>query len=195
MSCHRPFCRMISLALPAIAALVLLTPAQLLPARAQGAQATLSDSAKSDAAKPPAPPAAGANVAAVDAANPQQKSVTSKAIEKVKEVAKSAGDIFSRVPCLPPKGGARKMVLAAARGEQARRRRAGPDHRVRFFFDAGPWLDVARIHLSQPAGGAAAPAISDRRHHRGQPRQGRRGRARNDEAAADRGDRHASRIW
>ena len=61
-------------------------------------------------AKPPAPPAAGANVAAVDAANPQQKSVASKAIEKVKEVAKSAGDIFSRVPCLPPKGGARKMV-------------------------------------------------------------------------------------
>jgi len=107
MSCHRPFRRMISLALPAIAALVLLTPAQLLPARAQGTQATLSDSAKSDAAKPPA---AGADVVAVDAANPQQKSVTSKAIEKVKEVAKSAGDIFSRVPCLPPKGGARKMV-------------------------------------------------------------------------------------
>jgi lysophospholipase L1-like esterase len=27
----------------------------------------------------------------------------------VKEVAKSAGDIFSRVPCLPPKGGAKSM--------------------------------------------------------------------------------------
>ena len=46
------------------------------------------------------------NVAAVDPANPApQKSLTAKAIEKVKEVAKSAGDIFSRVPCLPPKGG------------------------------------------------------------------------------------------
>ena len=27
----------------------------------------------------------------------------------MKEVAKSAGDIFSRVPCLPPKGGAKSM--------------------------------------------------------------------------------------
>jgi lysophospholipase L1-like esterase len=115
MSCHYPFCPMSSLAAPAVAALLLLTPAQFLPARAQadqiGQQAILSDSAKSDPAKPPAPQAAGAtggNVAAVDPANPQQKSLTSKAIEKVKEVAKSAADIFSRVPCLPPKDGARK---------------------------------------------------------------------------------------
>ena len=43
-------------------------------------------------------------------ANPAPpKSVTSKAIDKVKQVAKSAGDIFSRVPCLPPKGGAKSM--------------------------------------------------------------------------------------
>jgi lysophospholipase L1-like esterase len=40
---------------------------------------------------------------------PQQKSLTTKTIEKVKQVAKSAGDIFSRVPCLPPKGGAKSM--------------------------------------------------------------------------------------
>ena len=113
MSCHHPFCRMRSLAMPAIAALVLLMPGQVLPALAQGAQAgqqaTLSDRAdraKSDTVKPQA---TGGNVAAVDPANPQQKSLTSKAIEKVKEVAKSASDIFSRVPCLPPKGGARKM--------------------------------------------------------------------------------------
>src|SRR6185436_18372518 len=59
--------------------------------------------------------AAGGNVAAVDqgkadhAAPSQQKSLTTKAIEKVKEVAKSASDIFSRVPCLPPKGGASRM--------------------------------------------------------------------------------------
>jgi lysophospholipase L1-like esterase len=94
MSCPLPFCPMSSLAAPAVAALLLLTPAQLLPARAQGdqtaQQAILSDGAKSDPAKP------------------QQKSLTSKAIEKVKEVAKSAGDIFSRVPCLPPKDSARK---------------------------------------------------------------------------------------
>src|SRR6202012_3821353 len=47
---------------------------------------------------------------AADKANPAQpKSLTSKAIDKVKEVAKSAGDIFSRVPCLAPKGGAQSM--------------------------------------------------------------------------------------
>jgi lysophospholipase L1-like esterase len=115
MRCHRPFCRNTSLAAAAVAALVLLTPAQVVPVRAQAAQAaqqaTPSDSAKSDSAKPPASQKTGAgNVAAVDQANPaQQKSLTSKAIEKVKQVAKSAGDIFSRVPCLAPKGGAKSM--------------------------------------------------------------------------------------
>jgi lysophospholipase L1-like esterase len=115
MSCHRPFCRITSLAAFAVAAIVLLTPAQFLPARAQAAQqAALSNGAKSDSAKPAAPRTTGAagagNVAAVDQANPaQQKSFATKTIEKVKEVAKSAGDIFSRVPCLPPKGGAKSM--------------------------------------------------------------------------------------
>ena len=112
----RPFCRMTMLAAPAVAALVLLTPSS--PARAQAAQAaqqaTLSDSAKSDSIRPSASQTIGAssagNVAAVDQANaPQQKSLTTKAIEKVKEVAKSAADIFSRVPCLSPKGGTKSM--------------------------------------------------------------------------------------
>src|ERR1700694_740642 len=120
MSFCRPFCRITALAAPAFAALVLLTPASILPARAQAAQqATLSDTAKSDgtksdSVKPPASQTTAAtgagNVAAVDQANPsQQKSLTAKAIEKVKEVAKSASNIFSRVPCLPPKGGAKSM--------------------------------------------------------------------------------------
>jgi lysophospholipase L1-like esterase len=108
----RPFCRITLLAAPAFAALVLLTPVSISPARAQAAQAAQSP-APADGAKvaAPAPPAAGAgNVAAVDQANPPQpKSLTTKAIEKVKEVAKSASDIFSRVPCLPPKGGAQSM--------------------------------------------------------------------------------------
>jgi lysophospholipase L1-like esterase len=136
MSCHRPFCQITSLT--AVAALLLLTPVSMPSARAQsapaGQTAALSDGAKagsnkpetnkSDTSKPdtskpdgnksaPSPTTSGAtggNVAAVDHANPaQQKSLTTKAIEKVKEVAKSAGDIFSRVPCLAPKGGARKM--------------------------------------------------------------------------------------
>jgi len=49
-----------------------------------------------------------ATAATIDHGGPP-KSFTAKAIDKVKEVAKSAGDIFSRVPCLPPKGGARAM--------------------------------------------------------------------------------------
>jgi lysophospholipase L1-like esterase len=125
MSCHRPFCRTASMAIAAVAALVLLMPASTLPARAQTSQqATLSDSAKSDtskadasrssaskadASRSPASQATG-NVAAADHANPaQQKNLTTKAIERIKEAAKSAGDIFSRVPCLPPKRGARRM--------------------------------------------------------------------------------------
>ncbi len=48
------------------------------------------------------------NVAAVDPAEPP-KGLAGKTIDKVKEVAKSAGDIFSRVPCLSPKGVARSM--------------------------------------------------------------------------------------
>jgi lysophospholipase L1-like esterase len=112
MSSHFPFCRKASLAASAVAALVLLTPALMLSARAQaaqaGQQAALSDSAKSDSAKLPVSQTTGTgNAGSVDPANPpQQKSLTAKAVEKVKEVAKSASDIFSRVPCLPPKGGA-----------------------------------------------------------------------------------------
>jgi lysophospholipase L1-like esterase len=137
MSYHYPFRRRTWLAASTVAAALLLTPVTIVPMHAQVAQAaqqaTLSDGAKSDSAKSdsaksdstksdsakpdsakPAPSqgttgATSGNVAAVDQANPQQKSLTSKAIEKVKEVAKSAGDIFSRVPCLPPKGGAKSM--------------------------------------------------------------------------------------
>jgi len=57
---------------------------------------------------PPASPAPQADQATPN--NPAQpKSLTEKAIDRVKQVAKSAGDIFSRVPCLPPKGLARSL--------------------------------------------------------------------------------------
>jgi len=124
MSSIRPFCRIASAAAAALAALVLLTPALAPSARAQAAQAaqtpqqtTLSGAANSDNAKPSTSqmPAASqttgaGNVAAVDPANPSQpKSLATKALEKVKQVAKSAGDIFGRVPCLAPKGIAKSM--------------------------------------------------------------------------------------
>jgi lysophospholipase L1-like esterase len=110
MSCRLPFCRIASLAVSAVAALVLLTPASVLPARAQAAQqAALADSAKVPGSQTTGASGSG-NVASVDQAHSsQQKSLTAKAIEKAKEVAKSASGIFSRVPCLPPKGGAKSM--------------------------------------------------------------------------------------
>jgi lysophospholipase L1-like esterase len=63
--------------------------------------------------KTPASQAAGATQApsgaTLDHGGPPPKSLTAKAIDKVKDVAKSAGDIFSRVPCLQPKGNAKSM--------------------------------------------------------------------------------------
>ncbi|MBR1267044.1 SGNH/GDSL hydrolase family protein [Bradyrhizobium sp. AUGA SZCCT0222] len=115
MSRYCPFLPSTSLAAFAIAAMVLLMPASVLPVQAQATQtaqqATLSDTAKTEAAKPPAASTTGAgSVAAAEPSGPAaQRSVTGKAIDKAKEVAKSAADIFSRVPCLPPKGGAKKM--------------------------------------------------------------------------------------
>jgi len=135
MSSYYPFCRSAALAAAAVAALALLTPASVPPARAQAAQqAALSGDGKTDAnktdanktepnktevpksesAKPAGASTTAAaqpgNTAAADRANPAQpKSLTAKAIDRVKEVAKSASDIFARVPCLPPKGGAKSM--------------------------------------------------------------------------------------
>jgi len=114
MSRHYPFCLS---TLPTVffaASLVLMMPASVSPLLAQTApqQAALSDNAKTEnktekkpsaeSAPPQAQPTAVANPAA-------QKGITGKAIDKVKEVAKSAGDIFSRVPCQSPKGVSRSM--------------------------------------------------------------------------------------
>jgi lysophospholipase L1-like esterase len=113
MSRHCPF-RLSTLLTVSAAALALLMPASVSLLRAQTApqqtaqQAALSDHAKTEN-KPPAesaPPQAAPTAAATPAA---QKGITGKAIDKVKEVAKSAGDIFSRVPCLPPKGNSKSM--------------------------------------------------------------------------------------
>jgi lysophospholipase L1-like esterase len=104
-----------------LAAVAVLMPVTTKPARAQAVQqarladGTKADSAKTDesktdesktdSAKSDGTRSAAATAASGDPAAPaQQKSLTAKAIDKVKEVAKSANDIFSRVPCLPPKG-------------------------------------------------------------------------------------------
>jgi lysophospholipase L1-like esterase len=110
--------------------MVLLLSAALLAVRAASAQQEgPSSRVNADAAKPAAPvveqsapaEAAGApadNAAAAPAADQSQpnnpaasKSITDKAVEKLKQAAKTASDIFSRVPCLPPKGVARSFSL------------------------------------------------------------------------------------
>jgi lysophospholipase L1-like esterase len=124
VSCHRPFCGFASLA--AIAALLLLTASSVPCARAQSAPSSApavaaqpsqpaapSDSASTLAPQAAAAPAVAAPIVgapATDQANaPAQKSLTARAVDKMKAVAKSAGDIFSRVPCLPPKDGPQSL--------------------------------------------------------------------------------------
>ncbi|MBU6458324.1 MAG: SGNH/GDSL hydrolase family protein [Bradyrhizobium sp.] len=113
MSFDRPFFGTALLAAAAVGALTLLAPAMVLPARAQATQqpAVPGSAPESNAANVPAAQASAASSASSpDQANPvQQKSLAARAIEKVRQVAKSANDIFSRVPCLPPKGGGKSM--------------------------------------------------------------------------------------
>jgi lysophospholipase L1-like esterase len=94
---------------------MLLPLLSMAPVRAQSA-AQAASSATAD--KPNVDKPAAANplpsnvqsVAATDHASlPPTRSLTEKAIDKMKQVAKSASDIFNRVPCLPPKGGSRSM--------------------------------------------------------------------------------------
>jgi len=102
----------------AFALLVILALALLPPvcAHAQGApQIALSQATQAapQAAQTAAAPAAGSTtgnaVGPEQISPPAQKTLTAKAIDKVKQVAKSASDVFSRVPCLPPKAGAQSL--------------------------------------------------------------------------------------
>lgn len=99
MSSLRPFCLTTWLAASAAAALLLLAPAAY--AQAPAAQPTPAQPADPASTSPPQ--------TTVAARSPEQRGVTSRAVDKVKEVAKSAADIFNRVPCLPPKGGSKTM--------------------------------------------------------------------------------------
>src|SRR5437764_1154871 len=92
----------------ALAVLVELLPALISPAFAQAAQAAPADIRNDElqttlSGNGPAAAAPGVTSAA------PKKSLTAKAIDRVKEVAKTASDIFNRVPCLPPKGGVKPL--------------------------------------------------------------------------------------
>ncbi|MFK4512208.1 SGNH/GDSL hydrolase family protein [Bradyrhizobium daqingense] len=103
MSSLRPFCLTPALAATAATLLLLLTPASQSRAQTHAAPATPAPVQPAD---PASAPHAQTTVAAT---SPEQRGITARAIDKVKEVARSAGDIFSRVPCLPPKGGSKAM--------------------------------------------------------------------------------------
>jgi len=106
MSSLRPFGLSTWLAAPATAALLLMTSVLQAPAHAQAAQATPAPQAAAN----PAPAAPSQTTIAATSQPPaEQRGLTSRAIDKMKQVAKSAGDIFSRVPCLSPKGGSKTM--------------------------------------------------------------------------------------
>lgn len=108
MSLLRPFCRMTALSISAVAGLLLLTPPCLEPAIAQAAAEAAAPPATPDPGKPvssmSATQAGAGNPGGGQAAPSEQKSLAARALDKVKQVAKSASDIFGRVPCLPPKG-------------------------------------------------------------------------------------------
>ncbi|MCK1712561.1 MULTISPECIES: SGNH/GDSL hydrolase family protein [unclassified Bradyrhizobium] len=105
MSSLRPFCLTTWLAAPAAAALLLLTPVSPSHAQSQAAQATPGP------AQTASPAPASPSQTTVAATNPaaEQRGIAARAIDKMKQVAKSAGDIFGRVPCLPPKGSSKAM--------------------------------------------------------------------------------------
>ena len=107
---HCPFLPVTSLAVSAVAALVLLAPISSSPVRAQITAQAAQTPAPSDSRVAAPQPFVTTGAASADQSRlPEQKGLTAKAIDKVKQVAKSASDIFSRVPCLPPKGGAKSM--------------------------------------------------------------------------------------
>ncbi|MCP4617213.1 MAG: SGNH/GDSL hydrolase family protein [Bradyrhizobium sp.] len=117
MSSHYPFHRKAVLAAAALAATAWLMPvgasAQTAQQAALGAGAhaeTSKEAPKSEAGKTEAAkPAEAATMGVAAAVNPAPKSIAERAADKVKLAAKSASDIFARVPCLPPKGGYKAM--------------------------------------------------------------------------------------
>ena len=117
---RRPFCATVALVL------ALAGSASLDVARAETAQpvqTAAAPSANPPAAQPvnpapaqpatpeqsAAPPASTTGTAASGNPPPAQKTLTARAVDTVKQVAKSASDIFSRVPCSAPKGGVPAM--------------------------------------------------------------------------------------
>ncbi|MFC0238986.1 SGNH/GDSL hydrolase family protein [Rhodopseudomonas telluris] len=90
-------------------------------------------------------PAAAAAEAAPDQGAPSgQKGMAGTAIDRVKQAAKQAGDILTRVPCLAPKGTSRKM--------------GSLPHVARKLIDGQPVVIVAFGSSSTQGYGSTSPA-------------------------------------
>jgi lysophospholipase L1-like esterase len=74
------------------------------------------------------------------------KGVAGKALDKIKDVAKQAGDILNRVPCLPPKGGHKSM--------------GSLPHVARKLADGKPVVIVAFGSSSTQGYGSSSPAFN-----------------------------------
>jgi lysophospholipase L1-like esterase len=109
MSSSCPFGLTIRLAAAMVAAL-LLTPASLLPARAQAQAAAPATIATAQPANPtPSQQGAAVSTTPNQPTSAEPRSLTARAVDTVRQVTRSASDIFNRVPCLPPKGGPKSM--------------------------------------------------------------------------------------
>jgi lysophospholipase L1-like esterase len=94
--------------MPAIAVLAVLLVPVSLHAPAVAAEAAHAPQQAVEPGNAPAVQTAS-HAAGGQAGSSEQKGLAATAIDKMRQVAKSAGDIFNRVPCLPPKGGSRSM--------------------------------------------------------------------------------------
>ena len=113
MSCERHISEVAVTAVLAVVAYLALVPVSATRAQAvaQAVQAAPPDSGNDGIKGNVAVAGSGsiAPAAADPATSTPRQSLTSKAIDKVKEAAKTASDIFNRVPCLPPKGGVQAL--------------------------------------------------------------------------------------
>jgi lysophospholipase L1-like esterase len=100
--------------------------------------------AQAQSAAQAAPQAGQAGPQPADAA--QSKGLTATAIDRVRAAAKSAGDIFSRVPCLPPKGGAQAL--------------GSLPHVAKKLVDGDPVVIIAFGSSSTAGTGASAPEFT-----------------------------------
>jgi lysophospholipase L1-like esterase len=130
----------------AVAMWFLLTPVSIQVSRAQAAT-----QAAPKASEKPSESATTGNAAA-DQAGPkpadaaQAKGITATAIDKMKAAARTAGDVFSRVPCLPPKGGAQSL--------------GSLPHVAKKLVDGQPVVIIAFGSSSTAGTGASAPEFT-----------------------------------